>query len=340
MLVHADKNYMKHCCTTGFFGVFSLKKLFFVFLLVFLVFPSIFGEEEPWEDFDETITEETYYLPEAAPTEPAPAFEAEPALIDAPVPDTEAAPIEPEPAPDEGPAPDTEAVPAEPEPAPDDVPVPDTETAPDAPEPIEPEPEIIPIPPIPEYILGQGLIPENLLSDFVLYYNPWAQVSTDELANLYVEEADMEGVNHDAAFAQMCLETGFLGFGGLVVPEMNNFCGLGAIGPGQNGEWFPDPRTGVRAHIQHLKAYATEEPLNQDLVDPRRIWVRNGSSPKISGLSGTWAEDLLYGEKINSILERLYEFAFIKKYDMTEVEIIMMDETIIIDEIIEEEETE
>jgi hypothetical protein len=91
---------------------------------------------------------------------------------------------------------------------------------------------------------------------------------------------------------------------------MNNFCGLGSIGPGQPGEAFPDPRTGVRAHIQHLKAYASEEPLNGVLVDPRYRWVRRGSSPTIQGLSGTWAADRAYSEKIYAILERLYSFSF------------------------------
>jgi hypothetical protein len=124
-----------------------------------------------------------------------------------------------------------------------------------------------------------------------------------------VEEAAAEGVNHDVAFAQMCLETGFLRFGGLVQAEMNNFCGLGSIGPGQPGERFSEPRIGVRAHIQHLKAYATEEPLKQALVDPRYRYVRPGSSPLIKGLAGTWAADKGYAEKITGILERLYTFS-------------------------------
>jgi hypothetical protein len=108
----------------------------------------------------------------------------------------------------------------------------------------------------------------------------------------------------------MCLETGFLRFGGLVTPDMNNFCGLGATGPGNSGASFPDPRTGVRAHIQHLKAYATEAPLKQDLVDPRYRLVRFGSSPAIKGLSGTWAADQSYADKIKNILERLYNFVY------------------------------
>ena len=164
--------------------------------------------------------------------------------------------------------------------------------------------------------MGKGLIfPENMAA-FLSNHN-W-EIDRDfvqELAFIYTEEASIEGVNHDAAFAQMCLETGFLSYGGLVTPDMNNFCGLGATGlPGpdgpERGNIFPDPRTGVRAHIQHLKAYASEEPLKQELVDPRYRWVRRGSSPAIKGLAGTWAVDQSYADKINSILKRLYIYAF------------------------------
>jgi len=162
----------------------------------------------------------------------------------------------------------------------------------------------------PIHIMGKGNIGGAKLSSFLVRNNPQAEVAyAEKLAQFYVEEAFLEGVNHDIAFAQMCLETGFLRYGGLVQPEWNNFCGLGAIGPEQPGLTFPDPRTGVRAHIQHLKAYATEEPLKGELVDPRYRYVRKGSSPNIEGLSGTWASDKLYSVKINDILRRLYDFS-------------------------------
>ena len=180
------------------------------------------------------------------------------------------------------------------------------------PEPIihfEPEPPAVIIP---EYIMGRGLIPHDHLVEFLHLYNPETGEFAAELARMYIEEAYIEEVNHDIAFAQMCLETGYLRFGGLVTPDMNNFCGLGSTGPGNRGEVFPDARTGVRAHIQHLKAYASEEPLNQELVDPRFFWINYGFSPKIRGLSGTWAEDPLYAEKISGILRRLYTFSVIK----------------------------
>ena len=179
---------------------------------------------------------------------------------------------------------------------------------------IPPVPERPIVPPIPEYILGQGLITEEILGAFLLYNNPDIMDFALELAKIYVEEAANEGINHDIAFTQMCLETGFLRFGGLVTPEMNNFSGLGSTGPGVPGLSFPDPRTGVRAHIQHLKAYATSEPPNLPLVNPRYFLVSFGSSPRISGLAGTWAEDRLYAEKINTILERLYQFTFLRSH--------------------------
>jgi hypothetical protein len=162
-----------------------------------------------------------------------------------------------------------------------------------------------------DYIMGKGRVSEETLALFVERNNPDADRDfTQALAAYYIEEAAAEGVNHDTAFAQMCLETGFLRYGGLVTPEMNNFCGLGAISPSQPGEIFPNPQTGVRAHIQHLKAYATAEPLKGTLVDPRYKWVRYGSSPTIHGLSGTWAVDKGYSGKISAILRRLYDFSF------------------------------
>ena len=163
----------------------------------------------------------------------------------------------------------------------------------------------------PKYIMGKGNVTGEKLSLFLMQNNPRinpAYIQT--LSRIYIEEAEYEGVNHDVAFAQMCLETGYLKFGGLVKPEWNNFCGLGAIGPEQPGLIFPDSRTGIRAHIQHLKAYAVAEPLKGELVDPRYKYVRLGSSPVIEGLAGTWAADRMYAVKINDILHRLYVFAF------------------------------
>ena len=166
--------------------------------------------------------------------------------------------------------------------------------------------------PEPSYqIMGKGKVSADKLYQFLMTNNRQADREfVQVLAIIYIEEASYEGVDHDIAWSQMCLETGFLSFGNLVKPEQNNFAGLGAIGPGQPGLVFQDPRTGVRAHIQHLKAYGSQEPLNLALVNPRFRFVNRGSSPTIDGLAGTWAADRTYADKLKVILTRLYEFAF------------------------------
>ncbi len=165
-----------------------------------------------------------------------------------------------------------------------------------------------PVPATPELIMGQGLMSQAQLVSFFIGNNPGADLErVTLLAALYIEEAAFEGVNSDVAFVQMCLETGFLRFGGLVTENMNNFCGLGAVSAEQRGHFFPDERTGVRAHVQHLKAYGSTAPLVGELVDPRYSYVTpRGKSPGILGLSGTWAADRQYGAKIIEMLERLY----------------------------------
>jgi hypothetical protein len=173
------------------------------------------------------------------------------------------------------------------------------------PPPVIPEPVEEPVP-----IMGAGKMTYEALSAFLLKHNPaLGKPFTDAFAVYYVNEARTEGVNADVAFAQMCVETGFLSFHGQVTPDMNNFAGLGTTGPGVKGERFATPQIGVRAQIQHLKAYATVEPLNGELVDPRYRWVKYGSAPTVAALSGKWAADKNYGHKIQSMLERLYSFS-------------------------------
>ena len=158
-------------------------------------------------------------------------------------------------------------------------------------------------------ILGTGELTAVQLADFFLMNNQ--QVEKEfilKFADYYVLEAAMENINSDVAFAQMCLETGFLRFGGLVQADFHNYCGLGAMDAEHPGERFETEQLGVRAHIQHLQAYATTEdvPLNQELIDPRYRWVHKTKfADTIFDLAGVWATDKLYGEKIDSILSKM-----------------------------------
>lgn len=151
------------------------------------------------------------------------------------------------------------------------------------------------------------------LTGFFLSQNG-PQTNTLEILNFaadYISEARTENINSDVAFAQMCLETGFLKFGGLVQPEWHNYCGLGAMDKDHPGEQFATRGLGIRAHIQHLQAYATTEetPLLNPLIDPRYNWVHKTKyTPDIYGLTGTWATDPQYSKKLDDILTRMEDF--------------------------------
>lgn len=158
-------------------------------------------------------------------------------------------------------------------------------------------------------IMGVGQASELQLIMFLKGNNENAIKQFPDLARLYREEGAVEGVNYDIAFCQMCVETGFLQFGSGIQPGQNNFGGLGDAAGTADGAIFPSARIGVRAHIQHLKAYASTAPLVQGLVDPRFRFVARGIAPLVGQLSGRWAADPEYGDKITSLVRRLYESA-------------------------------
>lgn len=156
-------------------------------------------------------------------------------------------------------------------------------------------------------IMTKGLLPKSRLISFLWLNNQKLDVvEVEKVATLYIKEASMEGVNHDIAFAQMILETGYMKFTGDVSDTQNNYCGLGAIGNGEPGLSFPDVETGIRAHIQHLKAYASTDSIKNKLVDMRFGIVKRGSAKTIQELTGRWAEDPHYDQKLDYLLKKIY----------------------------------
>lgn len=158
-------------------------------------------------------------------------------------------------------------------------------------------------------LLGNGIKNQEQLVKFFMNHKPDSdKEKVTRLAGFYIEEAAIEGINSDVAFVQMCLETGFLSYGNLVQPEMNNFCGLGAMDAEHPGEYFESEQIGVRAHIQHLQAYATtaDVPLKQDCVDPRYSWPHKAKFARtVHDLSKNWATDPDYGTKLEGLLDEL-----------------------------------
>ena len=127
----------------------------------------------------------------------------------------------------------------------------------------------------------------------------------EQFCQIFLEECQAEGVKAEVAFAQAMHETGFLKFGGDVLPNQYNFAGLGATGNGTHGNSFKDVRTGIRAQVQHLKCYASTEPLNQAKVDPRWSDSLRGKAPTVEKLQGTWATSNTYASSLMTGINRI-----------------------------------
>ncbi|MGF0114609.1 hypothetical protein, partial [Collinsella sp. SGI.033] len=136
----------------------------------------------------------------------------------------------------------------------------------------------------------------------VSVYKNKGAATVKEFCKILYEEAVSEGVCPEVLYAQVMKETGYLKFGNLVKADQCNFGGIGATGPGHPGYTFANVRVGLRAQVQHLKAYASTEPLNNPCVDPRFSYVIRGCAPKTTDLNGRWAvPGTGYGESLNAI---------------------------------------
>ena len=156
-------------------------------------------------------------------------------------------------------------------------------------------------------IMGDAAATEEQMLSYLLRRNPQPKLTGTpaELVHAYYEEAEREGIRPDVALAQAFKETGFFAYGGDVDWRQNNFCGLGATGGGVRGLSFPDIRTGVRAHIQHLLAYASKDLPTVPIVDPRYSHIRTnrpdvyGRLTRWTDLNGAWAvPGKTYGQEI------------------------------------------
>ncbi|MFC3040632.1 N-acetylmuramoyl-L-alanine amidase [Virgibacillus xinjiangensis] len=166
-------------------------------------------------------------------------------------------------------------------------------------------------------IFGATYLSPELMDQYALEINPAAP----ELGGHYLEIGEYYGIRGDIAFAQAMHETDFFQFTGTVQPEQNNFAGIGATGNNNPGASFDSPREGVLAHIQHLYAYASNEPLPDrfPLTDPRFDLVDRGSAPSWVKLNGKWAvPGDNYGESILDLYGRMLDESIRKLQQMGE----------------------
>lgn len=162
-------------------------------------------------------------------------------------------------------------------------------------------------------IMGKAVAAAEQMRAYIKGKNPQVAQSVLDMVPLYLSEGEAEGVRGDIAFAQSCLETGNFGFfGSAVTLEQNNFCGMGVTSSGERGNSFDTAQMGVRAQVQHLKAYASTKKLVNPKVDPRFGYVARGSAPYVEWLGVQenpqgkgWAAGAGYGRKILAILRNL-----------------------------------
>ncbi len=134
----------------------------------------------------------------------------------------------------------------------------------------------------------------------------------NSFSKIILEEANAEGIKAEVVFTQAMKETGWLKFGGDVKIEQFNFAGLGATGGGEKGNSFKDIRTGIRAQVQHLKAYASDKALNNTCVDERFKYVERKSALYVEWLGipdnptgAGWAASKNYGKDLVDMIKKL-----------------------------------
>ncbi|SDB06462.1 N-acetylmuramoyl-L-alanine amidase [Eubacterium oxidoreducens] len=140
-------------------------------------------------------------------------------------------------------------------------------------------------------------------------YKNKGAATIEEFCQIVYDEATAEGVKAEVLFSQICLETAYLQFGGVIKASQCNFGGLGAVDSGGSATTatFSSVTEGIRAQVQHLKAYACSESLVNTCVDTRFKYVTRGVSPFIETLSIAknpagkgWASDCDYGTKLKT----------------------------------------
>lgn len=144
------------------------------------------------------------------------------------------------------------------------------------------------------------------------YYKNTDAKTLNEFCKMYVEEAKAEGIRGEVAFVQAMLETGWLTYKGDVKRSQHNFAGLGATGGGKRGLSFKTVRIGVRAQVQHLKAYANKQELKKKCVDKRFKYVSRGCAPYVEWLGMKenpkgkgWAATAGYGKDLLRMLAKI-----------------------------------
>jgi N-acetylmuramoyl-L-alanine amidase len=140
--------------------------------------------------------------------------------------------------------------------------------------------------------------------------------------------ANDRGILVEVFIAQICVETGYFKFGGVIDASFHNTCGLKTTKGG--GDYvanahmrFNTWEEGLTAHADHLALYAGAPGFpkyspntkgheninyknNGTTKDPRHFTYLYGKCKTVEGLSGTWATNKNYATTIKGIVNKIY----------------------------------
>ena len=162
---------------------------------------------------------------------------------------------------------------------------------------------------------------EQMLNMFKKH-NPNKIDKATRIVDMYINWGNKFNIRADIVWAQMCHETNFLKYDGIVPESANNFCGLGATGAPGVYNTFTTEELGIIAHYAHLAWYIYPDHVQikdsngnlycSDKYDPRHFaW---GASPphnyngdhSLNCLNGRWAPSSEYTYKIILFSNEIY----------------------------------
>ena len=139
--------------------------------------------------------------------------------------------------------------------------------------------------------------------------------------------AEGNGINPVIMLAQVCVETGYFNFGGVLNASFHNTCGLKTTKGGGDYEAnahmkFKSWEEGIQAHADHLGLYAgakncpkyspntknyTNEKYkaNGTTLDPRHFTYLYGKYKTVESLAGTWATDKKYDKTLKKMMSKI-----------------------------------
>lgn len=139
--------------------------------------------------------------------------------------------------------------------------------------------------------------------------------------------ANDNGLMVEIFISQVCLETGYFNFGGVLDASYHNTCGLKVTKGGGDKDAkahmrFKSWEEGIKAHADHLALYTgapkfpryspncashpnEQYKANGTTQDPRHFTYLYGCCKTVEGLSGTWATNKKYADDIKRLVNQI-----------------------------------